>query len=249
MIASAGPFELLALAGYVNQNSLQCVRSTNKYARITDAAQTGLDFATTFTLEGWFRFDSLPTNGNAFGLICKYDVASAAQHSYFTQLANISGVYRWTINATDSSDNADQVYWAVTPSIDTWYHAAFTCDVSQTGAAATFKLYLDGVDRGASTVQLNNDISAIRNGTANFTVGRRGSQHNFDGKIDHVRAWPVVRTQPQIDANKDQRPAITTEAGSWLCDEIAPGLELIDEVGNNNLVLINTAGLSSEVPF
>ena len=75
-----------------------------------------------------------------------------------------------------------------------WHHVAVTYNHA---ATTKFTLYIDGVVEatGNTTVPVNTSASG------GFQIGRRNDGINyFDGSIDEVRVWNVVRTQAQIQA-------------------------------------------------
>ena len=75
-----------------------------------------------------------------------------------------------------------------------WHHIAITYD---NNAATKFKMYIDGM---LETSQ-NTTVAVNTSATGGFQIGRRNDAINyFDGIIDEVRVWNVVRTQTEIQA-------------------------------------------------
>jgi hypothetical protein len=75
-----------------------------------------------------------------------------------------------------------------------WHHIAVTYDNS---ASLKFKVYIDGVLDGNQ----NTTVSVNTSSTGGFQIGRRNDGVNyFDGIIDEVRVWNVVRTQTEIQS-------------------------------------------------
>ena len=126
---------------------------------------------------------------------------------------------------------------------DGWHHFALTCDGRYT------KLYVDGTlqdteDAGAAyliqySASANNTFIGAEAGSGTTPVSSY-----FDGSIDEVRVWNVVRTQSEIQDNMNQH--ITTPAsglvGYWKLNE-SSGTTAGDETANgNDGVLTNMTG-------
>ncbi|GGG60379.1 hypothetical protein GCM10010976_33960 [Bizionia arctica] len=81
-------------------------------------------------------------------------------------------------------------------SLNTWYHVA----VSYDSATQEMKLYKDGI-----LVATNNNIPAPINGNKVIIGGYSPSEGNFlwNGSIDDVRIWDVVRSADQINSSKN----------------------------------------------
>ena len=78
-----------------------------------------------------------------------------------------------------------------------WHHVAVTYD---DGAATKFRMYIDGQ---LETTQ--NTTVPVNTLSTGLFLGRRNDGVNFfDGAIDEVRVWNVVRTQTEIDSFKNQ---------------------------------------------
>ena len=121
--------------------SLDLERSSAQYATISDAAQTGLDFATDFTIETWINLESLPASLVGYSICGKFTSGNRQYHFY---VYNSSGTYQlawnWTVggiiylsttpgaltqtapSATDDvvrvcgwAVNADTVFWNPSP--------------------------------------------------------------------------------------------------------------------------------------
>lgn len=74
----------------------------------------------------------------------------------------------------------------------TWHHVAITYDNS---AALKFKMYIDG----QLEANQNTTVAVNTSATGGFQIGRRNDMVNYyQGAIDEIRVWDVVRTQTEI---------------------------------------------------
>ncbi len=88
--------------------------------------------------------------------------------------------------------NPDQTIFS-TADVNTgnWVHVA----VSWQQSSGTMKMYINGADQGTFPAGSTN----TRNAPPRITFGMLQTNNNmFNGSIDEVRIWNVVRTQPQI---------------------------------------------------
>jgi len=96
--------------------------------------------------------------------------------------------------------------------VNEWQHFAVTFDLS----SQEMKLYMNGVEVEASITPESTTINSIFNGDQPVRIGRAvsvdGSSSFFNGNIDEVRFWNVVRTQAEIQANMNTE-LTGTEAG------------------------------------
>ncbi|MCF8297340.1 MAG: T9SS type A sorting domain-containing protein [Saprospiraceae bacterium] len=110
----------------------------------------------------------------------------------------------------------------------TWFHIAVTATKN-----STTKIYVNGIERGSGTAGTQ-DMSTI------LTIGDLRPDRGlcFNGTIDEVRIWNVVRTQTEIQEWMNKTNGLTSETGLvsvWHLDESAVGLgSVIDSKGSNN---------------
>jgi len=173
-------------------------RSSSQYADITDAAQTGLDLSTTFTIEFWIKFNSLVTNQI---VVAKEDDSAQTKESFLITLAGANKIYA---RIFDGAGHEDTVFYGVSPTVSTWEHYAITCNASN-ATATTYEFFKNGSSVGNGTVATANNISTIYDSTAPFAIGARFSSGSpielLDAYLDEVRVWNTIRTSQQISDN------------------------------------------------
>jgi hypothetical protein len=152
-------------------------------AEITTDTDIG---ANEFTLEGQFRFQTLPLSANKAVLFGKWD-ADNNRRSYELYLGgpdldNGLLVWRTSTDGTDST-TVDKVKWQWKPDIGHWYHVAMC------RSAGELLLFIDGVQIGVSVA----DTDTYYAGTARAALGAEMSANAvetgtvFDGWIDEFR--------------------------------------------------------------
>lgn len=175
-----------------NTHSIDIEKSSNQNLTLADASQTGLDFSTAFTLSGWFRFESIPSSGDAYTLISK-GRGDDNKRGYTLRLDENSGtklLLRLSSNGTNQEDN----YQSWSPSANTWYHIAATYN------GTTVKFYVNGSQVGSDH---SSSMSSIYNNNRPFKIGsQEDSAGNpegvYDGLVDDVRVWSRTLTALEI---------------------------------------------------
>lgn len=240
-----------------NTHSVLFTPADDSYLSAVDQAP-GLDVVNALTFEAWVKLASLPASGTRYSIVVKSD-NGAVQDSYSFAIQHEGGAgYRMTgrVNGTaSSSPERDGVGWDwSTIAVDTWYHLAVTYDLAQSGVLNRFRFYLDGTEVTGGLLLLNGNLDTIRDSTAPVVIGARvttgvGTSNHFDGQIDDVRIWSVVRSQGDIAAN---RAVELTGSESGLLGYWKLNNGLLDEGPNgNNLAVTGSPAPAfvSDKPF
>jgi len=130
-------------------------------AEITTDTDIG---ANEFTIEGQFRFQTLPTDANKAVLFGKWD-GDNNKRSYELYLGgpaldNGLLVWRTSTDGTDST-TVDKVKWQWKPDVGHWYHVAMC------RSAGELLLFIDGVQQGVAVA----DADTYFAGTARAAIG------------------------------------------------------------------------------
>jgi hypothetical protein len=149
-----------------------------------------------------------------------------------------------TINSRISKDssnpiNDESVPWS--PSANTWYHIAWT-----RSSSGIQKFYVNGSQIGTDQIDPG---WLLEDSNQGLLIGKykTGDPRYFDGKIDEVRIWNVVRTASEI-ADNYNKELVGNEPG--LAAYYKLNNSALDETENNNdLTLVNNPVYSTDVPF
>lgn len=177
-----------------NINAAAFTAASSMYLDAADSAS--LSITGNMTLMGYFRFASLPSDGNRMYFMTKR-LAAGNQRSYTFYIDNTGGIY--TLQCGISTDGiattTASVAW--TPSTSTYYNAA----VVYTAAGGTADFYINAVQQGAQQSGL---ATSIFDSTALFTIGNQGdlsAGQYFDGIADDLRVYNTARTGAAIAAD------------------------------------------------
>lgn len=228
---------ILTAVGPVRTNdySLRLAAGTGHWVEISDGSQTGLDL-TTFTIRGWVQLDSL---GTARTLIAKSDAAPQTDLSY---LLGIESSEELVLILSPDGTLGSAVFGtsavgAITDNV--WHHIAVTYDE----ATGDIVFYVDGNVFDTASVAATTPFD----GAADFSIGNieDGSLADFDGSVDEIVIWSVVKTDEEILADMfETSPDTTGLVAHWrfennLNDSSASGNALIGQGGAPNFVLGN----------
>jgi len=135
-----------------------------------------------FTVDGWFRFDSLPSDGNHSTLLSKYN-STGDERGFICRLTNDSGTYklRFTYSTDGTVGTAVNLLGdGISVSINTWYHIAFVRD------STAIRMFLDGTGAGSPSIGTDN----INDSAEALCIGQTNSglfTNTFNGYMDEVR--------------------------------------------------------------
>lgn len=234
------------IAFAANTHSLDIERSANQYATFADqdVFPTG-----DITVEMWVKPGSYASEDytNIFG---KGDLLSDGSGAIVFQ--NNDGITRLRSNLqNDPSGSSGYVNSVSSTDFDSylgqWVHVAMTW---RAGSGNFIKLYVNGIEESSYTTQTNSGATAIYNSTSGGVVG--GMRYNsnvgsFDGQIDDVRVWNVVRTQAEIAGSMNVELSGNTPGlvYYWKLNNTVD-----DETSNNNdLTLVNGASFVADPAY
>ena len=181
----------------------------NDYVRIPDHSQ--LDLTENYTLEAWIFPETFSWLA---GIISKYQTNAA--NGYLLRMTN---------QAPYNGLGFDEVVTSTgLLSANQWYHVAAVNDEGER------RLYINGVEHSLSGSPLN--VTANNN---SIRIGSDYGSRYFDGRIDEVRIWDMVREQDDIVSDMD-----TTLSGeenglvTYFTFNEGSGDTLYDQTGNGH---------------
>ena len=154
-----------------------------------------------FTAETWFKRDGIPSS---------FEIIAATQETWqvwyigLTNSGKINGSIRTIVGASESFAVTSQDCLPFTNLADgNWHHVAFVVDKTNN----EIRLYIDGYLSDSSPAVYTGIIAP----TNPLGIGCAANQFGngtppaafFNGSIDEVRLWQEVRTQAEINANKN----------------------------------------------
>lgn len=181
------------VAGKIN-NGINLVRASSQYFTITDAAQTGLDFAGSFSFSLWVNLTSLPSvAGGQFDIVSKDNVSVSRSYSLDAQTSDKLELI--VFNTPNQMSGLTNSAFFVSGDVGSWVHTVGTYD-SSTGTTVLYKN-----DASQALTQFGTTVSPL-NGTAPFNIGCRFSSsvaQNFtNGKLDEIGVWSRVLTSTEV---------------------------------------------------
>jgi hypothetical protein len=170
------------------------------------------------TLEAWFKSDKFEStqsiikkNGSGSG----YELSLSSNGNVFFRL---NGSDSWRANSSSLYPHDG----------NTWMHVAATYD----GTKMT--IYINGVAEDTDT----NPLTSINTNSNNLVIGTNASDSTsglFDGAIDEVRVWNVIRSEAEIRETMCKRLTGSESGlvGYWRFDNVS-GTNVNDLTSNNN---------------
>jgi len=185
-IASIGILILPAYSSYAQFNNALKLDGTVSYAEVGDSVTLHLTDA--FTIEAWVR----PCN--LTGMIVSKQWCSGNQSGYYLSLD--AGKLKWVFDPDGDCSTAPNVYESnnVIASVNNWVHVAVV------HLSTGVQLYVNGVLVPGTLSGTNSTVYSnkrpFRIGVYEGLTGNYGVF--FQGLIDEVRVWNIVRTGTQI---------------------------------------------------
>ncbi len=186
----------------------------NDYVSIAD--NDALDMTTDYTLEAWICPQAF---GSLKGIISKYQTSGA--YGYYLRLTSVDPYRGLTF---DGRSTAADVLTA-----NSWYHVAAVND------NGTRRLYLNGIEQ-----VLTGTANTVNSNDNPIRLASDYSGRYFNGMIDKVVIWNVVRTEEQIRDNMHNTLS-GAESGllSYYQFNESSGTTLADKISINDGTLFN----------
>lgn len=235
----------------VPSHCIQIDRSGPEYLTLAANLKSGVDGIAQMTIEGWHYYDTIPTGGAIYGVLCNLYGDANSKRAYLAALVDVSGQLYVQLTVNDSSGAAHGVRWAVSLSTATWYHMALSFDSNAAAAADQPAFHLGGVDQGPPDVTLSsNNLTGINAAVWEFTMGAykpSTSVFGHNGRLADHRFWNTIRTTTQISSSMSLHIAPTTSGlvSNWLFDQA-----LTDETSTgNDMTFVGTASYVEDYPY
>lgn len=207
------------------------------------SASPSLDVTETLTFEAWIRPLGWGESGAAgFGRvfdkskIAFYTYGSGAalnDHSLALQIGTVDG----GVGVVNTPENS------IVPGF--WQHVA----VSYDAASSTAVIYINGVPQELSVVGSEPAGAVSEHSSMPLYIGNSASEgQTFEGKIDEVRFWNVIRSEADIYEFMAQALPWGEDGlvGYWTLNE-GSGQAVADFSGNGNAGIINSAAWTEGV--
>ncbi|MCF7793342.1 MAG: T9SS type A sorting domain-containing protein [Candidatus Cloacimonetes bacterium] len=231
-------FLILVFSMYSTNNCLQ-FDGDNDYVSIAD---NSAHKPVSVTVEAWVYINSNTntyTESNAQYVIFKQNTRTGQFEGYCIYYDKNNHF----VGIVSSSTGQQRSVTSSVINLQEWNHVALTAD----GTAV--KLYLNGIWQGTSTGSY-----ALDYGTNPLYFGRTGYadwEGYFNGKIDEVRIWKIVRGQTEIEDNMNQELSDPTNENNLVAYykfNTGSGQIAYDSKGNNDGTLGATENGDSSDP-
>lgn len=216
---------------YIEGNSLSFDGSNDE---VTIPSIAAYQFTNTLTVEAWVKPNSWSDNEGFFN----YATDNGATEAGFGFVFFATG-WRFYLKTTTNTIDYANMAETSTP-VGQWTHLAATYDGSKV------RIFRNGSAIDSTDAMGNVEWTGA---PGNITLGsftKDGTTKYFDGYMDDVRLWNVVRTAAQIKASRE----ITLNGdesglvGYWQIDETAGGTTA-DYTSNNNTATVNGGSWAS----
>lgn len=230
-----------------NTHSLDFESSLSQYASVSDTAS--LSITGDITVEAWIKPEDF-VDGTSYNIVAK---GTTGGYNAWRMMAQWNSPKHYLVFAVDETGcNCVAVAYSYADvDLETyegqWVHVAATWDADS--GSATPKIYINGTEVGSYMTQGNDGgTNAIADTNSATRIGDSVNQtFYFDGKIDEVRLWNLVRTPTEI-ADNYAAELTGTESGLmayWRLNN--NGLD--GTTNHNDLTLVNAPTYSTDVPF
>lgn len=187
-----------------NCYSLNFPGATDEYVNCGNIFNIDADF----TMECWFKTDVLPSVGGRHMAVLGKS-GPAADFDLLLINPDNKIYFYFTVNTVSYNIISDAAV-----SIDTWYHVAVIWD-----KGTVLKMYVNGAAQSSTANPSGNRVT----NSNDFHIGDsvEWANREFDGQIDEIRLWSVIRTLNEINYYKERRlnGNETDLEYYWRCDE------------------------------
>ncbi len=219
--------------------SMHVETASSEYATVTSHT-FGIAQLATISIEGWFKFDSLPATGTIYG-ICTVGWTNQGVHLWYE---NVGGVYYLRFYQHTWGTETRLASYTITLNTGQWYHIA--CTKNGNSGASNGILYLDGVQVATATMNLTGGAGKAVNSLIGGTYNNGSFMYYSTGNMSLFRVWSTVRTQAQIADNKC---TVFGAAESGMRAEYSLDNVYTDASGNAyTLTAVNTPTFEAETP-
>ncbi|MGH2400957.1 MAG: LamG domain-containing protein, partial [bacterium] len=209
------------------------------------AGNSALDLIRDMTLEAWVKVDRFADSGQTPVL---FRGTSWAGERAYALWVHSDGSVQYSMGDRFGNNYAIQTAAGLV-AVDEWHHLAAVLNRT-TGQA---RVYVDGVERAFQSVSQNdgrNHSTALQIGrcleTTNNAVTGMPSFGNFEGTLDEVRIWNVVRSATQIATSMNaELTGAQTGLVAYLKANEGSGTQLSDAQGTHHAQVRNVYGPGS----
>jgi hypothetical protein len=233
----------------LNTYSIDLEKDSNQYLSVADSA--ALSITGDITVEAWIKAESME-DGTSQYIAAKGTTGSYNAWRLMSSWNSATSKHNLSFTIDETGSNTVAVAYAhadvdLGAYVGTWIHVAATWDATSGSAAP--KVYVNGSEVSSYSSQGNDGgTDAIADTNSSTYIGNSPNQTlYFDGVIDDVRVWSVVRTGTEINDDKS-RELNGNEAGLAAYWKLNNGLT--DTTANGNtLTNNNSATFAADIPF
>lgn len=183
-------------------NSLR-ILADNNYVSVPDPSSNLIN--NTMTLEAWVYYEC--ENTATGSMIVSKGWCSVPDYSFYFNVVGQRLRFKKIRNGTGGCSTTADPIWETTDEVipfNTWVHVALVIDATTSNTSLAF--YVDGV-LAPHTLLQGTDGLGYNASPYPWLLGSSRNINNLyrslSGNLDEVRVWHTLRTQAQIQANKD----------------------------------------------